>query len=768
MKALKSARWDWIVIGLLGVIVITLFSGFIFSDKMLSGTDMVPMGYMMRKVVADYWKANGTIPLWDPYILAGLPVVDAMHGDLFYPVSIFYVLMPLHKALGYKIILHVWVAGIAMYFLLKTLGLRRRACLVGAVGYMVAPYFLSLIYAGHDAKMFVTALFPLCVMLLERLIRKVRLLESALFGASIGLLLLAAHPQMAYFAAWGLGLYFILNIPRIIAKRTVVKAVALLMLAIVLGAGIGCIQFLPTYNYTTNFSPRTGGVTLEFASSWSLHPEEIVSLLYPSFAGYLDDYWGRNFFKLNAESPGPLVFILALCGFVFFLRRRDMLPWLVLFIFCPLYALGAHTPVLKIVFHAVPGAKFLRAPSVIMFMFSCASSVLAAYFVNAFLEKKLSEGQKRWLMGIVLGTLVLTIIFTVGRGAFLGLWKSVFGWPDRQKLEIARRASGSWPADAILVAVFIWSSIGLARTSYRRKWAGALWIGILVVGILVTGLRHSTRFIEYIEVGDFVRKDPMIEYVNKDKGRFRVLPITGWSFYNRNYLPIFGIETANGFYDNRIRFYDTLIGENQANLLQPNIMRITNIKYVLTSERISHPMLEPRQDFGRAFVYENKGFLERAFIVHNALVVDDDVSALEIMKSSDFDPSTTIVLPSGEAMAGGGVLPAERATIESDDPNGVVIQARLESDGYLFYSGNYLPYWKAYVDGNETPVERCDISMRAVRLSRGEHRITMKYDSPWFRLGTYLCLGCCAVVGLLIAAGWWRARERKGKWLASQ
>ncbi len=760
MKALKSAKSDWIVIGLLGVIVIAIFAGFIFTDRMLSGTDMVPMGYMMRKVVADYWKQNGTIPMWNPYILAGIPVVDAMHGDLFYPVSIFYVLMPLHKALGYKIILHVWIAGVAMYFLLRTLGLRRRAGLVGAVGYMVAPYLLSLIYAGHDAKMFVTALFPLCVMLLERMIRKPRLLEAALFGGAIGLLLLTAHPQMAYFAGWGLGIYFIFNIPRMVGNRTILRGILMLVLAGVLGIAIGCVQFMPTYYYTTNFSPRTGGVTLEFASSWSLHPEEIVSLLFPSFGGYLDSYWGRNPFKLNAESPGPVILLLALCGFVYFIRRRDMLPWLVLFIFCPLYALGAHTPVLKIVFHSVPGAKFLRAPSVIMFMFSCASSVLAAYFVNGLLEKKLTRGQKQWLMGIILGTLAITIVFTVGKGAFLGMWRGIFGWPDQSRIEMARTASGSWPVDAILVAVFVWAAIGLVRTAYRQRWEGAVWIGILVAGILVTGLRHSTRFIDYINVGDFVRKDPMIELVSRDPGHFRALPITGWSFYNRNYLPIFGIETANGFYDNRIRFYDTLVGEGQANLNHANVMGIANVKYVLTSERIAHSMLEPVQDFGRAFVYGNRGFLERAFIVHNTVVAADDSAALDLIKSGGFNPATTIVLHEGEGMAGGEASAGEHASIESDDPGGVVIRARLESEGYLYYSGNYLPHWKAYVDGEEVPVERCNISMRAVRLPPGEHRITMKYDSPWFRLGTYLCLASCAAVALIIAAGWWRSRKR--------
>ncbi|HVP58842.1 MAG TPA: hypothetical protein VMU02_12175, partial [bacterium] len=154
MKTLNVGRyvnkWDWYVAAAMAVLVVIVFEGFIFTDRMIFGTDMVPMGYMMRKVVADYWRANQTIPLWNPYILCGLPVVDAMHGDLFYPAALLYLVLPLHKALGYKIVTHVWIAGIAMYVLLRTLGLRRRSSLFGGVAYMVAPYFLSLIYAGHD------------------------------------------------------------------------------------------------------------------------------------------------------------------------------------------------------------------------------------------------------------------------------------------------------------------------------------------------------------------------------------------------------------------------------------------------------------------------------------------------------------------------------------------------------------------------------------------------------------------------------------------
>lgn len=757
MKRDTDRKWDWVVLGVLAVTVITIFSGFVFTDKMLFGTDMIPMGYMMRKAVADYWRDNGTLPMWDPYILCGLPVVDAMHGDLFYPVSVFYLVMPLHKALGYKIVLHVWLAGVCMYFLLRTLGLRRRSSFVGGMAYMVAPYFLSLVYAGHDGKMFVTALFPLCVMLLERLLRRPSLLRSALLGASVGLVLLTSHPQMAYFAAWGLAIYFILSVPRLVRSGTLAKGVLLVIVAVVVGVGIGCVQFLPTYYYTTNFSPRTGGVTFAFASSWSLHPEEIVSLLYPSFVGYQDSYWGRNPFKLNTESPGSLVLLLAIGGFVLLVRRREMLPWLVLSLFCPLYALGAHTPLFKAIFNSVPGAKFLRAPSIIMFMFSCSASVLGAFFLDSLLEKKVSAGQKKVITWLLVFAVLSTIMVTAGRGLLLDLWKSVYPGMDSRS-GVIDGGSRALAIDAALLIVFGGSALVGAQMAYGRKWNGTIWLGIAVAGILSTSLSHSLRFIDCVGVWEFQRKDPMIEYIKQDKSDFRTLPVTGSSVYNRNYLPLFGIETANGFYDNRIRYYDTLSGEGFQNLFHPAIMRVANIKYLLTSQRVDHPMLALRRDLGQAFVYENRGFLPRAFLVHRAVVTPSDSAAVEMMKRPDFDPSTTIILHAGEPLDGPPPGDEERVEIQRDDPGRVVLSVTARSPGYLFYSGNYLPHWKARVDGGEVPVVRCDVAMRAICIQAGDHVVEMEYVSPWFRVGAGICLVCWLLIGLTVLAS---ARSRR-------
>lgn len=754
-------KWDWYVAAAMAVLVVIIFEGFIFTDKMIFGTDMIPMGYMMRKVVADFWRANHTIPLWNPYILCGLPVVDAMHGDLFYPAALLYLVLPLHKALGYKIVIHVWIAGMAMYTLLRTLGLRRRSALFGGLCYMVAPYFLSLTYAGHDGKMFVTALFPLSVAALEVFLKRIKYIWAVVLGALLGLLFLTSHPQMTYFAMWGLTIYFLFNIPRLAKARNLGKGVLFLVIALLIGIGIGCVQFLPTYYYTTNFSPRTGGVSFAFASSWSLHPEEIVSLLYPMFGGYLDFYWGRNPFKLNAESPGPLVLLIALGGLVLCLRRRQLLPWLFLFVFCPLYALGAHTPLLKAAFYAIPGAKFLRAPSIIMFMFSCSASVLAASFLDALLAKQVSPFQKKVLTGLLLFTIIMTVAMTVGRGSFYGLWQSVYGKLGREKLAVIQSSGGMLARDALVLGLAGAAFLILAASKSRLWRDGGGVAAIAIVGVLATSLPHSMRFIQYVNVRDVLRQDQMISYVKRDMDIFRALPATGLTFYDKNFMPIFGIQTVNGFYDNRSRFFETLAGASQENLANPNIMRITNVKYVLTSDRVTHPMLALEREFGKAFVYRNAGFLPRALIVHNAVVAQDDSEALAIIKDPAFDPSSTIVLADGRPVSG-EAAGDEEVKIQVYAPDRVLLRAKVSSPGYLFFSENYLPYWKARVDGKDVPLLRADVSMRAVYLEAGDHTVEMRFVSRWYRAGAVLCLAACAVVVASVVSSY-RGRTRRGR-----
>jgi len=759
-------KYNAILIITLAAITVGIFAEFIFSDDMLYGTDMIPMGYMMRKVVADYWKAHGSLPLWDRYIIGGIPVVDAMHGDLFYPTTLFYFIMPLHKALGAKIVLHIWLAGLTMYFLLRTLGLRRQSALVGGIAYMVAPYIVSLTYAGHDAKIFVTALFPLSVALLERFFWRTQFKYAVLFGASVGLLFLTSHPQMAYFASWGLFIYFLFNTPRLLGAGKLPRGVALLAMSVVIALSLASIQFLPTYFYTTNFSPRTGGVTFEYASSWSLHPEEILSLLYPSFGGYdapdVDTYWGRNPFKLNCESPGPLMLLLAVGGILLLYRKRELWPWIFLFFFCPLYALGAHTPVFKLIFYGVPGAKFLRAVSVIMFMFSCSVSVLGAFFVDSFLDGEADKKKKNIAMALFALAGLGALLMTLFREKFFNLWAGrIYPELAGEKLITFKNVSRDWDWGSIVLLVFVGLGLYALSSGYVRKHRGWLVAALVAAGLLVTSLPHSMPFVSVIGMEEWVRPDPVVEHMAADGTRFRVFPNIGSNFYDRNFLPMFGLETVNGFYDNRIARYEFLAGKGSGNVQYPNIMNMLNVKYLVLRGRYSLPAFVMEREVGEIALYRNTEVLPRAFLVHEAVVAESDTVALEILKDPEFDASSAIILHEGQGLAAQEPRGAEEVQIAVYDANKVVVRVKATAPGYLFYGENYLPYWKASIGGTDVPLLRCNISMRAVYVEPGEHMIEMKYCSPWYRLGKILFLGACVFIVASLYVGSRTNRKRE-------
>ena len=146
--------------------------------------------------------------------------------------------------------------------------------------------------------------------------------------------------------------------------------------------------------------------------------------------------------------------------------RGSKLPWLVLFIFCPLYALGAHTAVFKAIFYGVPGARFLRAPSIIMFMFSCASAVLASFFVDSLLGKKTEQLQKKIGTGLIAFVVVMAVMLTAGRGVFLGMWKGIFGEAAIQKMSTVAEAGSGTGVDVALLLVFGIIGVMVVQTAH--------------------------------------------------------------------------------------------------------------------------------------------------------------------------------------------------------------------------------------------------------------------------------------------------------------
>ena len=392
----------WLAPAAYALVTLVLFREVVAGATTLLGTDSVGLSYFARNFYTEFVRSFHSFPLWNPYLFGGLPFVEGMHGDIFYPPSIALFFMDAEWMWGWKMLIHIWLAGVFTYLWLRGLGLRREIAFFGGLAYMMGAHLVSLVYPGGDGKLFVSALAPLVFWLTERAMARRGLPDFALLSLGIAAAMLTSHMQLAYYLVWGISLYALFRMAQIWRAERRPAAVArlfgLFTLAGLLAVGASAVQFVPPLDYLREWSHRADRTVraeqesgYEFSTSWSMHPEEAMSLVVPEFVG--DNvqtetrsgttYWGRNVFKLNSEYTGFLALFLAP---LVFLRRRDGRTWffVVLALLSLSFALGATTPLFRL-YYLIPGVSLMRAPSLIIFLWGLSLVTLAAFALERFL-----------------------------------------------------------------------------------------------------------------------------------------------------------------------------------------------------------------------------------------------------------------------------------------------------------------------------------------------------------------------------------------------
>jgi hypothetical protein len=160
---------------------------------------------------------------------------------------------------------------------------------------------------------------------------------------------------------------------------------------------------------------------------------------------------------------------------------------------------------------------------------------------------------------------------------------------------------------------------------------------------------------------------------------------------------------------------------------------------------------------GDVKIYQNLGVLPRAFAVHRARVMEDDEAAVAAIRDESFRPNEETIL--AQAPPGWGPLRSPPTTLDPDqvtvisyEPERIIIEADLASEGYLILTDTYYPGWRARVDGKEAPIFRANLLFRALSLSAGQHRVEFYYDPGSLRIGAAVSLATL----LVIVVGLWR------------
>jgi hypothetical protein len=757
---------------LFAVLTVIMFREFIFSNRMLYGSDTIEAGVFIRQLFVDYFKTHHSLVLWDPFIFGGMPYVDAMHGDTFYPLAILQFILPLYKALGWKLVLTVFLAGIFTFYCMRTFGFSRGVSLIGALAYMFSANLVSWVYAGHDGRMYITSLLPLNFLFLEKSLKSRKLIHFILFGGTIGLLILANHPQLAYFAMWGLGLYFLVNLiwdykdNRKVAR--LIKPVAYFVVALVLGLALSLVQILPPYIYVNKFSPRAEGARgYEFATSWSFHPEELVSQFVPEFAGLNleteNTYWGRNPFKINSDYGGIIPLIFAIIALVL-VRNRKIWFFSGLGLLALIYSLGAHTPLFRLFYYFVPQVKSFRAPGLILFLLVFSVLVLALFGLEKIIQsaKLKAEGGKeslekkkinRLLLILVLIAFVFAFLFSIAGNALLSVWNAIFysNIPLQKKdimlQDLPNITRGFWISflfvGGVAAGIYLYLQNKLKR-SYFLFWIGAL--------LFLDLWRWDAKFIQNFDYQTYFQKDQVVDYLKQDKEPYRTLVIPG-TYPMNNFLALYGIDEAFGYHGNELKRYDEFTeksylesartqaeyGQRYVSFLFGPKPDLLNVKYLLCRgvfpDTTKYKLVLKAGDKN---LYINSNYLPRARMVYNYEVIKDKDKILQRLKEPDFDYREAVILeeePGIESCRDASLCVSTPARVTEDKINSLTVEAKTDKPGLLVLSENAYPAWKASVDGKETKIYTADYIFRAIPLEKGKHKIDLVYSSKPYNIG---------------------------------
>jgi hypothetical protein len=768
-------------------------------------SDQFKAGYAFREFAAQSLRSGSGFPEWNAYLLGGMPYVAAMHGDIFYPTFLLRMIMPTDVAMTWGFIIHIFLSGFFTYGFLRAWGLGFYGSLLGGLAYMMSGPIAAYVSPGHDGKLFVSALFPLTLWMLVRLVRDGRVWAWGALAMTIGLAVLSPHPQLLQYlllASGSFALFLVLSGDTKLPRDVGFKRLGLALGAVIIGGFIGALQYLPVRHYV-DWSPRAGGKGWDHAVSYSMPTEELLNAFVPEFSGILDSYWGSNLIHFHSEYPGIVVLVLAGAGFLAHqvASRGFRWFWTGTFIVSLLWTLGGSTPFYKLVYAIVPGTKFFRAPSTMMYVTMFSIAVFAALGTERILKSKPSRA---FFVGWGIAIVAIAALMAAGLPSIVaeGIASRMSGiWPTEwttRTIDAARANQGAVLLGALRSIAFVGAALGLIWLIGERRVAprtGAwLFAGLIALDLWIIEHRY---WIFTPSARETFATDQIIQTLQRqpEPGRVITWDALGTTrsndpaFYDG--LMVHRIRVANGYHGNELGRYEHLYEQEAAKnpvpqlgriALTPGYLRHENVRYLYTTlpdtfaSQLTGPMgwLAPATKIlgpvknargNDIYLYRLPGDNPAAWLASVIVKAPDDQALMFIMDSR-FDPLRAAVMDTAAPVQAVQLTTAPpvhgvQARVTRYEPGAIDVQLdkAAPAGSALVVSENFYPGWTASADGKPAVTARANYNLIGVALPTGARSIQLRFQDRAYHTGKIVTLVALLVSLTAIVVGVLRDRR---------
>lgn len=768
----------WIPVAALALATLFLFRGVMLEGLTFVSPDATaPLGFVR---VGEQALSRGVYPLWNPYVFCGMPSFAALAYNPWiyppdWPLALAQKVLPLPDLTW--LVLYYFLGGLGLYLLCREWGAGRWGAVLAGLAFLSMPNLVAVGAHGHGSQLVDSAYLPWVLWLAARYLSGGRLSDLAWLGLAAGFQFLRGHVQIAYYTWLAVGLHALVELARPAAGglRRRAARVGGLAGAFALAVGLAAFLYLPVREYA-RYSIRGagdgGGLTFDYATSWSLHPVEIATFVIPGFAGFGGaTYWGGMPFTDYPHYMGFAVLLLAIVGLAWPPRRSVSLFLGALGLLALLLSFGSHSVLYRLFFDFAPYFNKFRVPVMILVLLQLATAALAGFGLGAALAP---GGTRRADRALAAGAVAAALVLVAG--LVPDLWRSAYaGWVEALR--------PGFPA-ANLAAAFE----GAARDATRAGFLALVALGGLLLSrrgavprgaaaVAVLGVTALDLWIVDQRVMDPVlgppsaarreaERDDVVAYLESRaaEGPFRVLPVQ--EFQSNRYAG-FALASLGGYHAAKPRIAQEYIerGAHFAPLThllggrawqEDAFWNVANVRFVVVPGTLPEgsPLLPVHQ--GSQVVYENPRALPRASLVSRYEVVEGE-RQLERLLSPEHDEHQVVLVdrapPSEPGPPGGSVrltaYDLNRVAMESDTPHAALLR----------FADLHFPGWKATVDGAEAEILRADHAFRAILVPAGRHRIEWVYESAALRLGLVLTAVAAASIVLLLGVAYRPGRK---------
>ncbi len=743
--------------------------------------DLFHQYYPMKELIFSRLRA-GQIPLWNPYVACGFPLLATLQSGTFYPLNFPHLFMDADDALSCVAVIHLFLCGLLMMVYCRSRGNSIAAAAVGALTYMFCGMTLGSLFVPQ--RLFAGALFPAVFLCAEKMADTRKARWAALLGLVLAAQVLAGSARMMVVAAQMAGLLLSVEVvsswrrARRLAER--VQPLYLFALALVLMAAISAIQVLPTNELRTlgwrahlSFGEASLGTTIKVGTLL----RDIVAV--PQ-SGY-PPVRTRVFFGMLA----PL-----LIPFAFYARKGRRRIWLytLLGLLGLVLTSGNATPLYKVYYHLVPFGKLFRQPGRFLQMTGFAISALSAAGFDSFASMRLSGSRTSRhqialrlvpflaMIAVVLHTNADGRRFLFGILVALALIRAARSAPVRN---IMNRRGTSINRPLLNAAIPAGRLLLEASILVLGGWS--LWAGYTnyfnLNSMEPEGSSVPRKYVEFIQEHQGYRRT-LLASTNLDRLVLPKMCMRYGIFGIQDHEPMamerhgqYCLYAKEDRYKERIPYFHGF-SEFGPEIRCPRLMRQLATKYYVVAEEEDTfgevrdlPVFE---DLVVAFkgegmvVYEDQKSVPRASFIQFAEICASPQEVLSKLCDGHCEGDDVVLV---EGMASLPVRTSESGSggtveIAQYEPEQVRLKVTAPTDGFVLLRDTYCPGWHAYVDGERAPLYRANFLFRCVPVPAGEHDVLFRYRPRSFTIGAVISVSTLAVLAFVGLAVVRKDRQR--------